>query len=351
MSGRATTPLFLLLAGLALLGASAGAAQKAAVARDVYDLLENDRRQVTDADVMKLCEDKSLTELDLSGCSQLTVACLKDIAALKSLKLLDISDIRNLGEPSTFAALKELPSLEELRMRNAESFKGEGVDQLKRLKRLDVSRASGKFGDSGFAGFKDMSGLTHLYINQSRNYHANKGMSYAGVKHLEGLVNLKALGLYGLHGLKDEDYNALFSKLKALEDLNIGFNWAHKGEGLKLPENLRILDARESFSLLDEPILGMKKDKLESLNLFHCYKITNATLESLKGLTGLKRLALGGIRDLTDEGLLHLQGNTGLSHLSLNDNENFTDERDGGARFVAYPQPERAGAIFAQEHV
>lgn len=51
-----------------LLGA-ATAATKLAEMGDVHALLMADRRMLTDAHITELCRDKSITELDLTGCA------------------------------------------------------------------------------------------------------------------------------------------------------------------------------------------------------------------------------------------------------------------------------------------
>ncbi len=74
------------------------------------------------------------------------------------------------------------------------------------------------------------------------------------------------------------------------------------------------LDFRATDEKLAEKLKG--RTDLKILNLTGCWKITDAGLVHLKGLTNLKKLSLGQTR-ITDAGLAHLKGLTKLEYLNL----------------------------------
>ena len=318
------TPFRAILLGCLLI---AGEVRADDLQAEAWQLLESDRSKVTDAHVKAICHDLSLTSLDLSRCHRITEACLDDVARLRDLTTLDLNDNRgNLGAVSTFEKLKLLPKLTTLYLRNLRAFNGKGPELLPALRHLDVSREIGGFGDAGFSNLQGLAKLTRFNANHSRNWHANKGISYEGVQSIEHMQNLEFLGLYGIFSLKQEEYNQLFAKLPELTELELGFNWQLKGDNLNFPDGLTSLDMRESWALLDDSIVRMDKSQLLHLNLYDCHAITDKTLLAMSNARQLQTFILTGAAAVTDEGVRALRGNTSLNSLSISDNERVSDE-------------------------
>jgi len=138
--------------------------------------------------------------------------------------------------------------------------------------------------DIGLAHLKDLSNLIYLYLE-------NNEITDAGLAHLKGLTSLQYLTLYdtqvtdvGLAALKDLELATLSIPSAATTDLGLKNYLA----SLKPPAQLS----------LDE------------------WRITDAGLEHLKGLTNLEELDLSRTR-ITDTGLIHLKGLPNLKYLDL----------------------------------
>jgi F-box and leucine-rich repeat protein 14 len=308
--------------------------------------------ELTDADLQRICMAQELTELDLSGCNQITskgVSCVADLRELTSLSIarchrvtidgiraisdlpmlarLDISQTR-IPLPAVYSELTKLPSLTRLEFRDIRGFKSDGLQSLPNLKHLDISNSTGGIKDADLAPLARLTSLTYLNLNGSRQWSANKVLTDKGLKHIEGLTSLEFLGLFGHFNLTAKGYNPLFKKLGKLKTLEMGFNWPLKGGEIQLPTMLEEIDMMESFQLTDAAIVNLDlkvKQRLRTLNLFYCLELTDKSLEALRDLPDLQSLNIGCIAALTDDGLENLHGNTGLKYLNLCDNDNFTD--------------------------
>ncbi|MCP4778277.1 MAG: hypothetical protein GY880_29020, partial [Planctomycetaceae bacterium] len=314
----------------------------------VVQLLQTQGTSLSDQDLKRICTNRDLHELDLSGCNRLTndgfnsiaeltkleslnlsncnrlsSAVFEKIAGIQTLRRLNISDARfNVREAAEY--LKTMPNLEWLEIRGGATGKTLGLGELTGLTHLDVS--GGKITDADLKELAPLTMLTYLNANGSRNYHSNGGLTNEGIKHLEKMTSLEFLGLFGHHKLRAEGYNPLFIKLTRLKKLEMGFNWPLKGKDIELPTSVVDLDLMESFQLQDDAIVNLKnKQGLRTLNLFYCLELTDKSLESLQDLPRLESLNLGCIKGLTNEGLKNLKGNTGLTYLNLGDNDNFSD--------------------------
>lgn len=319
-------------------------------AADAKRLLQARGSELTDQELQRVCTASNLRDLNLSGCNRLTnagVSCVsslteleslnltqchrlndsvfEEIAKLQSLRRLDISSTK-FSVPNISKWLKEMPNLKELYLREATNPKTKGLEDLTGLTHLDISCERGRISDADFEPLARLKNLKYLNANGSRNYHANSGLTNAGLKHLEGMTSLQFLGLFGHFKVNAEGYNPLFKNLKQLEKLEMGFNWPLKGEDVEIPTSVVHLDLMESFQLRDDAVVNLKnKTGLRTLNLFYCLELTDKSLESLRNLPKLEYLNLGCIRALTDNGLTNLEGNTGLTYLNLGDNDNFSD--------------------------
>tara|TARA_B110000495_G_scaffold158879_1_gene142849 strand:+ start:8616 stop:10112 length:1497 start_codon:yes stop_codon:yes gene_type:complete len=281
--------------------------------------------RLTNAGFSSIFRLKELESLNLSRCHRLTDAVFEDVAKLKNLNCLDISSTK-FNVPEVAAWLKMMPNLKELYLREATNPKTKGLGELTGLTHLDISCERGRITDADLAPLATLTTLKYLNANGSRNYHANVGLSNAGLKHLEGMTSLEFLGLFGHFKVDAKGYNPLFAKLKRLKKLDLGFNWPLKGEEIEIPISVVHLDLKESFQLRDDAIINLKnKSALRTLNLFYCLELTDKSLESLRDLPQLEYMNLGCIGAMTNEGLKNLEANTGLTYLNLGDNDNFSD--------------------------
>jgi hypothetical protein len=299
-------------------------------------LLETDRSKITDAHVEQICRNKSLTKLNLSDCHKLTIKCLDYVATLKNLKSLDLScdqAHRNwpFGSIVTFEKLKSLPELESLSLRNCSAFQGNGVGLLKKLKKLDAPKpgaghtSSSRYNSKEFASLKKAASLTYLNVTQNSNRTGKQGMRAEGFKVLKHLTKLKVLRMYGLYNYSDDELNSLFSAVKNLSHLEMGFSRQLKGDRLIFPKNLEILELKDSFNLQDSCFVKLDKSSLKSLNLSGCHKLTGKTLHTFKNVKTLKQLEISGLVKLIDADLSNLKELRSLTHLTFSDCDLITD--------------------------
>ena len=197
-------------------------------------LLQQRGADLSDQDLQRICAATELTNLDLTGCSHLTNAgfsaianlteleslslsrchrindqVFAEISKLKKLRRLDLSSTR-MNVPRVARWLKQMPSLRELDLKDAPNPKTKGLGEVRQLTHLDIS-SSNKLTDADLAALAPLTSLVSLNANGSRNYHANGGVTNAGLKHLEGMTSLGSLGLFGYHSLRPTGYNLLFS--------------------------------------------------------------------------------------------------------------------------------------------
>ncbi|MCP4096600.1 MAG: hypothetical protein GY748_10200, partial [Planctomycetaceae bacterium] len=181
----------------------------------VVQLLHTRGTSLSDQDLKRICTNRDLHELDLSGCNRLTndgfnsiaeltkleslnlsncnrlsSAVFEKIAGIQTLRRLNISDARfNVREAAEY--LKTMPNLEWLEIRGGATGKTLGLGVLTGLTHLDVS--GGKITDDDLEELAPLTMLTYLNANGSRNYHSNGGLTNEGIKHLEKMTSLEFL--------------------------------------------------------------------------------------------------------------------------------------------------------------
>ena len=315
-----------------------------------FDILAKAGAELTDAELEEVCRATQLTEVDLSGCQRITdqgmiflarlpqltslslenchritLEGIRAIAGSAKLERLDLSRTR-MKLPEVYPILQSLPKLSHLVIRDVRGFESTGLEALTQLTYLDISNANGEIKDVDLKPLAALTSLRTLNLNGSRNWGRNKTLTDAGLKHLESLIELEFLGLFGHYQLTAKGYNPLFEKLTKLKTLEMGFNWPLKGTEIKLPDTLSSLDLMESFQLTDAGVLNLREThRLKKLNLFYCLELTDKSLTRLRDMPQLRWLNLGCIAALTDEGLQNLVGTPKLNYLNLSDNDRFTD--------------------------
>ncbi|MFT6241748.1 MAG: Leucine-rich repeat (LRR) protein [Akkermansiaceae bacterium] len=298
------------------------------------------------AELTALCEDRSLKRLDLRGgglrdgdvVPLAKATWLEELhldshtltptgyAVLKDLKNLKVLGVQSLSSPeeieTVFELIKDFP-LEELNLSNSSVLSGEGLAKLnchKTLKVLDLSCSRGGLTDEGLAGLAGFTELRSLDLN-------GHGALKMGLEPLSGLTKLETLNVYGCHGLLDEAFIAIFKNLKNLKDLNMGFCWWHKGEGLVFPASVENLYLVESKQLTDAAFEKFPcRDNVVHVNLFQCLPMTDRGIIALGRMPKLETLNVGCIRALTDASLRSIGRNVTLRELNVSDNDSFTDE-------------------------
>jgi Leucine-rich repeat (LRR) protein len=173
-------------------------------------------KQITDAGIAGLSA-SPIEELDLSGCEQLTDACIPHLVKMRNLKSLNlrytqltdagvaqlasVAGLRVLGLSSTrisdgcFEDLKRLTNLEELDIVNTKTTQKtlSRLNELQNLKGLKIGF------ETTATDLEYLKGLTHL----SKLSVSASTVSNDELAHLSKLVNLVELDLYGCESLTD----------------------------------------------------------------------------------------------------------------------------------------------------
>ena len=315
-------------------------------AQDADTFVHERGQRLSLAEVTKLSENRSLKKLDLraGGLSDRDIAPLakatwleelrvdshtltsEGYAVLKDLKRLKVLGIQSLSSPAeistVFELIKDFP-LEELDLSNSSAMTGEQLKILnctKTLKVLDLSCGRGGLTDEGLAGLAGFTELRSLDLN-------GHGGLKMGLEALSNLTKLEELNVYGCHGLRDEAFMSLFKNQKNLRDLNMGFCWWHKGEGLVFPASVENLYLVESKQLTDAAFENFPcRDTVVHVDLFQCLPMTDKGIIALGRMPKVETLSVGCIRALTNESLKSIGRNVTLRELNISDNDLFTDE-------------------------
>lgn len=220
-------------------------------------------------DMEALCENTELRVLDLrrAGLTDKHMPFLASLTQLEELRVDShtltpdgyaaigkLSNLKRLGAQSVsndteatalFEIISDLP-LEELDISKSTQITGKGLDTLncqKKLKRLDISAGRGSLSQQGVDNLREFTALVDLDLNGQTNFKS--------LKPLETMRDLERLNLYGCIGIREPGLTSLLEKLPKLTNLNLGFCWPLKGDGLVFPKTLTNLTLVECKQLGD----------------------------------------------------------------------------------------------------
>jgi hypothetical protein len=166
-------------------------------------------RPVNDKGLKAVGELKSMEELDLGSCREITNDGLKPLAGLTQLKKLVLWNMSISG-----AAMEHLEGLNQLEVLNlalCNNLMDDGLAHLSRLtnlRELDLASVGG-ITDDGLASLKPLTRLRWLNLYNAR-------ITDAGLEHLHGLTELETLYLNGTPVTDDgvEKLKAAIPKLR-----------------------------------------------------------------------------------------------------------------------------------------
>ncbi len=153
---------------------------------------------------------KSLEELDIRGCSELTDEGFTHLSSLTGLKKLEASNIQRLGEPG-LGHLSRMATLERLNVALGHGVTNAGLKQIARLtnlRELDLASVGG-ITDDGLASLQPLTKLRWLNLY-------NAPITDAGLEHLKGMTELETLWLNGT-SVTDEGVRQLQDALPKLQ--------------------------------------------------------------------------------------------------------------------------------------
>jgi hypothetical protein len=309
-----------------------------------------DGSPVSDTDMQHITSLRSLEYLSLPD--RITDAGLAHVDGLNCLKGFWMAGGKSRISDEGLRHISKISSLEELCLRG-EYMTDAGLEHLKKLPKLEYLCLYGSnFTDAGCVHIKDMPSLKIL------SFHENLcRISDAGLVHISQMPKLEILCLHGMKNITDEGI-AYLTKMPSLRRLNIASSQVtDRGleylsqiktlECLELPQNQKgitdkgleylsrlsnLKDLSISRIHFNDP--KMNKDyytdkgveylsrcsKLDELNI-GSIGITDAGMEHIARLTGLKSLGLFGCDNVTDSGFTKLTALKSLESLTaFNDN-------------------------------
>lgn len=323
---------------------------------------------VTDDDIAMLVDLAGLTELDISGCRELTHAALDHIARMPCLTALCTGPAEGISidDVVRFAASKRLEDLTLAGVRNLSDRDLQNVAGLVELRSLAISNLvlSGDHGvtESGIASLTELRNLRRL------NLHAYAGFfSDESLEHISGMQQLRHLRLSGCEDMTGLGFGFIcrLARLTSLVLADTEYGIALTAEEL---QPLQSLTELQEFGIWDvvnlagghvkeiskctalqrlvigacgecrpseeqwERQLGLLSSlgQLESLTLRYLGPIKGRELSnSLADIVGLRELVVVGWDQVGDQDLWALRKLSGLRRLRLNLDDSINLSAEG----------------------
>jgi hypothetical protein len=241
---------------------------------DLPDLtrLEIAGTNISDAGLASLRNLKNLEQFNVC-LTPVTDGCLKHLAGLTHLKRLVICSTKVTG--SGFKDIPDWPKIESINLHsNATTDEGlAAISRFSNLQRLEIVHSN--VTDAGLKHLGKLTNLRQLHV-------ASHGTTRNGLEFVENLTNLYQLDLY--EQLASNEGLAHAGKLTNLKIVNLYVGPADDS-GLAALRNLT---------------------NLEELSIGGLGKLTDASVDHLKGLKSLKKLTINGTK-MTEEGMKRLR--------------------------------------------
>ena len=289
------------------------------------------QERLTDDDTDQLLKFTELEELDVSGCSGLSDAAIRKLAALKKLRGLKAGGTTMHGTGFDSWADHPLVSL------SLEYHKGLNAEGLRAIAAMPGLRQMWLFAETSLSPLAQMPSLTELHLRgqpTDDDFHAVGKLSLlevltardasavtdAGVLKLGNCHKLFVLKLRNATQLSD-DCAKLAQSVPALRELRLSSSGL-TNEGLAAfarCKRLRSLDVSWSANVgRGEMKFLAGCENLIELNLQYCTALDDAGLKSLGALDQLRTLRIGG-GSYTHEGMRALKVLKNLERLDFGD--------------------------------
>lgn len=228
------------------------------------------------------------------------------VSRVEALKILDLSDIRNLNsQKDKLEAVGKFKSITHLDI-NSSDLTDEGLKHLENLSNLQSLNLFGtQITDKGLQHLQGLSNLQYLNLGWTN-------ITDKGFKYIQSLPNLKTLLFYDLQISKPNNLQNL-PNLKALSLANVKL---YDGlEHIQHMSNLELLDLERAV-IRDEGLKYLQSlPNLKSLNL-NDTRIGDEGFEHIKNLPNLQHLKFGRT-NITEQGFKYLSSLTNLKSLYL----------------------------------
>ncbi|MBA2369134.1 MAG: hypothetical protein H0V82_08950 [Candidatus Protochlamydia sp.] len=289
----------------------------------------------------------NLTQLDLSGCEEMTEEGDSHISSLIQLKVLSLST----HQMENLHFLNPLTNLESLDLSECDNLEDENFSNLESLVNLKILniKECAKLTFDLFIYLKSFTQLKKLIFSSLNDAEENNNENFRLVTHLVNLnhleisnceitdndsayigklFNLKYLSIVECPEITDVFFNYI-NCLTHLTELKIENCEEITAEGfVYLPQlkNLKVLHLN-NCGITQSGIFNISTfEPLQSLSLFSSEHIKDEHLKSLARLVNLEFLALHFCRQITNKGILYLYALPRLKLLNIEHNNKITNE-------------------------
>lgn len=232
---------------------------------------------------------EQITELNLAT-SSVTDAGFAGVKNLTALQSADLSKTRLTN--AAFAALTDLPQLEELTLDGMVNVDGEALNTIKEVESLRTLKMTNTvIGDAALVSLAELPHLEVLHIDGVRNM---AGRPFADAAKKGGFKELRELSFggtqFGTYGLEN------VGSLKSLEVIRASGGEINDGSFLTIGActNLRELHFQNNSFNPNSLKALIRLRNLEVLRLDGCNSILDPSFDILKSLKGLRELGLEG---------------------------------------------------------
>ena len=260
---------------------------------------------ITDSSLKQLAMSKTISYIDLSGCTEITDKGIKHLVGLKSLRGLILESARVNDE--TMKILMQMPQLTELGVKAPCRISDLGMDRILTLKHLNNLNISGNyFSTSKLRRLKELQNLEILNVSNCKlnnnslkeltslklkalSATGNSDITAAGINNLKGFGQIDLLYLSG-NNIDDNNLKTILALRPAT--LDIAFTKVSPA-GLKLIADCDFIEVLglAGLNLTDRDLEPLAKMKLKSLSL-ESNHLTDACFETLAKMKNLKTLSL-----------------------------------------------------------
>lgn len=259
---------------------------------------------ITDSSLKQLAMSKTISYIDLSGCTEITDKGIKHLVGLKSLRGMILESARVNDE--TMKILMQMPQLTELGVKAPCRISDLGMDRILTLKHLNNLNISGNyFSTSKLRRLKELQNLEILNVSNCKlnnnslkeitslklralSATGNNDITAAGINNLKGFGQIDLLYLSG-NNIDDNNLKTILALRPAT--LDIAFTKVSPA-GLKLIADCDFIEVLglAGLNLTDRDLEPLAKMKLKSLSI-ESNRLTDACFETLAKMKNLKTLS------------------------------------------------------------
>jgi F-box/leucine-rich repeat protein 14 len=258
-------------------------------------------KDVTDSSLRRITINcRNVEVLDLAGCSKITNHSLFYISMLKKVKKLNLRSCRQIsdygiGDLCNISVQENTRSLEDLCLQDCQKLSDESLRHisagLPNLDKINLSFCV-SITDTGLKSLSKLTTLRDLNLRSCDNI-SDIGVGFLG----ENGLNLHSLDVSFCANITDSGMKHIASGISSLRSLSLT-TCSIGDDGLKrlskALSDLEVLNIGQCVAITDEGLLSLAEhsNRLRSLDLYGCPKVTSSALALVRKLPRLERLNL-----------------------------------------------------------